>query len=37
MDRGCSTYGEENKCIQDLGGKVRRKEIIRKNETLMGG
>jgi hypothetical protein len=30
MDRACSTTGEEEECIKDIGGKVRRKETTRK-------
>jgi hypothetical protein len=30
MDRACSTIGREVECIQDIGGKARRKETTRK-------
>jgi hypothetical protein len=30
MGRACITYGEEEECIQDFGGKARRKETTRK-------
>jgi hypothetical protein len=30
MDRVCSTNGNEEGCMQDIGGKTRRKEPTRK-------
>jgi hypothetical protein len=33
MDRAYSTNGGDEKCIYDIGGKVRRKETTRKTET----
>jgi hypothetical protein len=30
MGRACSTNGREDECIQDIGGKARRKEATRK-------
>jgi hypothetical protein len=33
MDRACSTNGREKECIQDNGGKARRKETTRKTKT----
>jgi hypothetical protein len=33
----CSTNGGEEKCIQDIGGKARRKEATRKTKTWVGG
>jgi hypothetical protein len=32
MGRACSTNGGEAVCIEDLGGKVRRKEATRKTK-----
>jgi hypothetical protein len=32
MGRTCSTHGEEDECIQDFGGKAKRKETTRKIE-----
>jgi hypothetical protein len=29
MDRACSTYGEEEECIWDFGGRARKKETTR--------
>jgi hypothetical protein len=37
MGRACSTNGGEEECICVFGGKVRRKETIRKTETQVGG
>jgi hypothetical protein len=33
MTRVCSTNGGDEECIYDIGGKARRKEIIRKAKT----
>jgi hypothetical protein len=33
MDRACSTNGGEKECIEDIGGKARRKETTRKTKT----
>jgi hypothetical protein len=33
MDRICSTTGCEHECIQDIGGKGRRKYALRKTKT----
>jgi hypothetical protein len=33
MGRACSTNGGEEECIYDIGGKSKRKEIIRKMKT----
>jgi hypothetical protein len=30
MGRACSTYGVEDKCMDDIGGKARKKETTRK-------
>jgi hypothetical protein len=30
MDRACSMLGDEKECIQQFGGKARRKETTRK-------
>jgi hypothetical protein len=32
MGRACSTNGGEEECIQDIGGKARRKETIKKTK-----
>jgi hypothetical protein len=32
MGRACNTNGGEDKCIEDIGGKARRKETTRKNK-----
>jgi hypothetical protein len=37
MDRACSTNGGEEKCIWDIGGKARRKEITRNTKTYVSG
>jgi hypothetical protein len=37
MGRTCSTNGVEEESIEDIGGKARRKEHIRKNKPWMGG
>jgi hypothetical protein len=37
MGRACNTNGGDEKCIQDIGGKARRKETARKTETYVGG
>jgi hypothetical protein len=31
MDRACSTQGSKKECIQDFGGKARRKETTKKD------
>jgi hypothetical protein len=33
MGGACSTNGGEDECIQDIGGKFRRKETTRKTKT----
>jgi hypothetical protein len=33
MGRACSTNGEDEKCVRDIGGESRRKEPTRKNKT----
>jgi hypothetical protein len=33
MSRACSTNGGEEECVEDIGGKVRRKETTRKTKT----
>jgi hypothetical protein len=33
MERACSTNDTEDECIQDIGGKARRKETTRKTQT----
>jgi hypothetical protein len=33
----CSTNGGEKECIQDIGGKARRKETTGKTKTQVGG
>jgi hypothetical protein len=33
----CSTYGREEECIQDFGGRARRKETTSKTPTKVGG
>jgi hypothetical protein len=33
MGRACSTNGEEEECIYDIGGKARRYETTRKTKT----
>jgi hypothetical protein len=33
MGRACSMNGGEEECIEDIGGKVRRKENARKTKT----
>jgi hypothetical protein len=33
MGRTCSTNGGDEECIEDIGGKARRKETIRKTKT----
>jgi hypothetical protein len=35
MGRGCSMDGREEECIQDIGGKARKKETTRKSK--LGG
>jgi hypothetical protein len=30
MDRACNTHGEEEDCIEDFGGEVRRKKTTKK-------
>jgi hypothetical protein len=32
MGMACSTNGGEEECIEDIGGKARRKEITRKTK-----
>jgi hypothetical protein len=33
MDSACSTNGGDEECIQDIGGRARRKETTRKTMT----
>jgi hypothetical protein len=33
MGRACSTNGGEEECIEDFGGKARRKETTRNNKA----
>jgi hypothetical protein len=33
MGRECSTNGEEEECIEDIGGEARRKETTKKTNT----
>jgi hypothetical protein len=33
MGKACTTNGGEEECIQNIGGKERRKETIRKTKT----
>jgi hypothetical protein len=33
MDRACNTNGREEKRVEDIGGKARRKETTRKTKT----
>jgi hypothetical protein len=33
MGRACGTNGEEEECIEEIGGKARRKETTRKTRT----
>jgi hypothetical protein len=37
MGRACSTNGGEAECIEDIGGKARRKETTRNTRTYVGG
>jgi hypothetical protein len=37
MGRACTTDGEEEECIEDFGGKARRKEITKKKQTYAEG
>jgi hypothetical protein len=37
MGRACNTNGGDEECIQDIGGKARRKETTRKTKTFVGG
>jgi hypothetical protein len=37
MGGACSTNGGEEECIQDIGGKARRKETTGKTKTQVGG
>jgi hypothetical protein len=37
MGRACRTNAIEEKCIQDIGGKVRRKEPAEKTKMWVGG
>jgi hypothetical protein len=36
ISKACSMYGGEEECIYDFGGKARRKETTRKNQTQLG-
>jgi hypothetical protein len=36
MGRACTTNGVEEECIENIGGKVRRKETTRKTKTYVG-
>jgi hypothetical protein len=33
MGMACSTYEREEECIEDIGGKARRKKTTRKTKT----
>jgi hypothetical protein len=37
MGRACTTNGGDEECIQDIGGKARRKETTRKTKMKVGG
>jgi hypothetical protein len=37
MGRACSTNGGEEECIEDIGGKARRKDTTRKTKMEGGG
>jgi hypothetical protein len=37
MGRVCRTYGVEERCLQGVEGKTRRKEATRMAQALMGG
>jgi hypothetical protein len=34
MGRACNTYGGKEKCIEDIGGKARRKEATGKTKRV---
>jgi hypothetical protein len=36
MGKACSTSGGEEECIEDIGGKARRKETTGKTKTYVG-
>jgi hypothetical protein len=36
MDRTCSTYGRDEKCVPNCGRRTRREETIRKTQFWMG-
>jgi hypothetical protein len=33
MGSACNTHGGEEECVEDIGGKARRKETIRKTDV----
>ena len=35
--RACSTYGGEERCVQDFGGETLGNETTRKTQAWMGG
>jgi hypothetical protein len=37
MDRAYSMHGVEEECIQDFGGKAKRKETTRKTKMYVSG
>jgi hypothetical protein len=37
VGRSCSTNGGHEECVLDIGGKVRRKEPSKKNQTYVAG
>jgi hypothetical protein len=37
MSRACSTNEADEECIENIGGKNRRKETTRKTKTYVGG
>jgi hypothetical protein len=37
MSRACRTNEREEECIDDIGGKARRKETTRKTKIYVGG
>jgi hypothetical protein len=37
MGGACNTDGRDEECMWDIGGKVRRKDTIKKTKTEVGG
>jgi hypothetical protein len=37
MGRACSTNGGDKECVEDVGGKARRKETTGMTKTWVGG